>query len=507
MRRLPGILILWAALGACGDDTVIPPPVSDPTVDSILVAPADHTVGVLGTTFPVGASALAEDGSTVYGSTMEPGRFTWSSSAPDVARLSTALHAPTGNELPVVTAVGEGTATITATSDGLTGSTTVTVEDRAGASWSTPLDWAVAEPGVPIGDVAIGADGTIYVGADRGELNRSRWFALSPEGTPLWSVDLPFTWFSTAAVGADGTLYIGSNPDGSTGGLIAVDPGGTVRWMRQELDDIISGPAIGADGTIYVAGGSSVYAVDPQGEILWVYEAEDAGFNYSSPAVGSDGTVYVGGGDSRLYAIDSNGSLRWTFGTGGNIQSSPSIGRDGTIYVGANDGELYAIHPDGTERWSVRVNCGGPWGCQAIQASPSIGADGTIYIGGDEVVAVDPGGTVRWTYRLPRSGNVLSTPAVGADGTVYVTSGQSVYALDAQGRLLWDFRTGGSIFGSPAIGVDGAIIAASFPDSAADSWNGTVHAVVETASSNGGYAASPWPTKRGGRSNNGRAGG
>ena len=80
--------------------------------------------------------------------------------------------------------------------------------------------------------MAIGPDGTVYVGADHGELNRSRWFALSPQGTTLWTVDLPFTWFSTAAVGEDGALYIGSNTvNGSTGRLIAVDPG--AQWYQR----------------------------------------------------------------------------------------------------------------------------------------------------------------------------------------------------------------------------------------------------------------------------------
>lgn len=182
-----GCGLLWMGLGACGGETVTPPPISDDpasdsTVDSIRVAPAERTIGMLGTQFDVGATALAEDGSTVYGSTMNPERFTWSSSAPDVARLSTKFDTPTGNDLPVVSGVGEGTATIAATSGGLTGTMTVTVRDRAAVAWSAPLDWAEAEAGVPIGDVAIGPDGTIYVGADQGELNRSRWFALSPRG-------------------------------------------------------------------------------------------------------------------------------------------------------------------------------------------------------------------------------------------------------------------------------------------------------------------------------------
>ena len=37
---------------------------------------------------------------------------------------------------------------------------------------------------------------------------------------------------------------------------------------------------------------------------------------YSSPAIGSDGTIYVGSDDCKLYAINSNGTLKWSYTTG-----------------------------------------------------------------------------------------------------------------------------------------------------------------------------------------------
>jgi hypothetical protein len=148
---------------------------------------------------------------------------------------------------------------------------------------------------------------------------------------------------------------------------------------------------------------------------------------------------------------------------------------------------------------------------RGIESSPSIGPDGTIYVVSSRVVAVDPGGSIRWSY--PSSGGA-SAPILGADGTVYVTGGgqgpggDAVYALDARGRLLWDYRTGGWVSGSAAIGIDGAIISASFvgPSSEApsSSYEGTVHAVIENGSTNGGFAGSPWPTARGNPANNGR---
>jgi len=95
---------------------------------------------------------------------------------------------------------------------------------------------------------------------------------------------------------------------------------------------------------------------------------------FSSPAIGADGTIYVGSKDNNLYAINSDGSLKWSFTTGDMVRSSPTIGADGTIYVGSDDNNLYAINPDGSLKWSFTTG-------DDVFSSPAIGADGTIYVG------------------------------------------------------------------------------------------------------------------------------
>jgi outer membrane protein assembly factor BamB len=445
---------------------------------------SERPIGVIGTKVLIGAEALTADGTVLYTSEENPDRFSWSSSAPDIATVDMNSFP----RVPRVTAVSEGTATITASSQGVTGAITVTVRDRARLAWSVPLSGEYMDA-----DVAIGADGTIYVVTFGG--GASRWFAVSPQGTLLWTQDLPDSR-QTPAIGADGTLYGGLRD----GGLIAVSPGGTVRWMLDNLDGIRSSPAIGPDGTIYLAGLYHVYAVSPLGELLWAYETADRVFAHSSPAIANDGTIYVGGTDGGLYAINPDGSPRWTFNAGGNniIYSGPSIDRDGTIYFGSLDG-LFVVGPDGSGGTRLLD--------RTVHKTPAIGPDGTTYVGagwgsgGVGVVAIEASGTVRWSSR-PSS---TRTPILGADGTVYVTgtgpSGErGIFALDSRGRLQWDYHTPGDFWAAPAIGIDGMILAVSL--------NPTVlYAIVEKNPTNGGYAGAPWPTARGNRANNGRAGG
>ena len=43
---------------------------------------------------------------------------------------------------------------------------------------------------------------------------------------------------------------------------------------------------------------------------------------YSSPAIGADGTIYVGSLDHNLYAINPDGTPKWTYATGSYIMGS-----------------------------------------------------------------------------------------------------------------------------------------------------------------------------------------
>src|SRR5690606_30371034 len=140
----------------------------------------------------------------LYGSTLEPDRFSWTSSAPDIATVVEEMHPVLGTRIQLITGLREGTAVITASSRGISGRATVTVRDRARLAWSTPVGSGSIDAGV-----AIGADSTIYVGANVHGADRSTWSAVSPRGEVLWSTELPRTGSSTPAIDANGTLYIG----------------------------------------------------------------------------------------------------------------------------------------------------------------------------------------------------------------------------------------------------------------------------------------------------------
>ncbi len=208
---------------------------------------------------------------------------------------------------------------------------------------------------------AVGGDGTIYLASND-------WFyAFKPNGERKWPQPFQMQYndeksYSAPAIGADGTIYFGAEgtalDHSGQGRLYALNPDGTLKW-RYDVPGrrpIRSSPAIGADGTIYVT--TKAYwegtapeprqpalclALNPDGTLKWSYEIAPSEWipvaqdSYSSPAIGADGTLYFGAETTFIYALNPDGTLKWKepFYNGINW-SSPAILPDGTLYIGGN---------------------------------------------------------------------------------------------------------------------------------------------------------------------------
>jgi len=317
--------------------------------------------------------------------------------------------------------------------------------------WTFRCGWVEGGP-------AIDSDGTIYFGDYSGP-----FYALNPDGSVKWVFD-DFERFSsitsTPAIGPDDTIYIGSWDDS----MYALYPNATLKWKFKAFSTVAGSPAIADDGTVYFGTmdwptdqGCRIYAVNADGSEKWHYETGDV--IISNPAIGDDGTVYIGSMDSYFYAMNSDGSLKWRFKTEDCIKGPPSIGDDGTVYIGSYDGYLYALYPeDGSLKWKCNVGYGS-------ETNPSIGSDGTIYVGGRELYAVNPDGTLKWSFDLGSEDYIFqSSPAISADGIIYVgthiggTSGGDIIAVNSDGTLRWRQRICTEwVDSSPCIGPDGTV--------------------------------------------------
>ena len=247
------------------------------------------------------------------------------------------------------------------------------------------------------------------------------------------------------------TKHAGRSPYGPAGNWPLI------KWKFQMEGQADSSPAIDENGTIYIGAqgfhDKFFFAINPNGTEKWSFNPGD--WVKSSPALSSDRIIYFGTLNGNLYALYLNGTTKWSTHLGaGWVYSSPAIDIDGTIYAASvGSSRLCAVNPNGTIKWYFNAEF-------YIYCSPAIADDGTIYIGSNDghMYAVYPNGTLKWKFYAGGEKGIGSAPSIADDGTIYFgcTSGD-LYALYPNGTLRWKIGTGYIGESSPAINSDGII--------------------------------------------------
>lgn len=192
----------------------------------------------------------------------------------------------------------------------------------------------------------------------------------------------------------------------------AVD--GSGGWTEQQIGS-------GWTGLTVVSGGSgTLFAIDTQGNLRWYQDTGFAGIGGAAwnPASGSAiGTGWGGltavtsGGQGVIYAVDSSGRLHWYryLGTNGSNSWDPASGAvigtgwNGLQIVGSGSGIIYAVNSSGVLFWYRHLD---PTGGTASWADSGVGQQigtgwaftATGSMGGGVLLARDSTGALRW-YR------------------------------------------------------------------------------------------------------------
>ncbi len=209
---------------------------------------------------------------------------------------------------------------------------------------------------------------------------------------------------------------------------------------------------------------TTILHAEGEGTIKWTFST--GGNIYSLPAIAEDGTIYLGSFDKYLYALNADGSLKWKYHavTTNNwecfLRNTPAVGPDGTIYIVDDSyGYMFAVNADGTEKWKADYTDG------RIAAPPAIGPSGEIIIVTTmrEVFAINPAdGSVNWQYSFS-GGEDEGGAVIDADGSVFVRGGK-LKKLTPGGTEEWEFQNGSSVYSSAIIGNDGTIYIAGNSD-------------------------------------------
>ncbi len=205
-------------------------------------------------------------------------------------------------------------------------------------------------------------------------------------------------------------------------------------------------PALTEDGQLIVAGYDHVlYSLNPlNGEILWMFRGARDRY-IANPLVAQD-TIYAANADYRLYALDLQGNLKWTFEGGQSFWGTPLL-EDGVLYIGSLERKVYALQAESGEKlWERELGAailGTPATAESLPLFVAV-LDGTLY-------ALDKGsGEILWQKSL--GARLWSTPRIVNDRLYLGDESGRLHALEAAtGNTLWQFEARSAILNTPLL--------------------------------------------------------
>jgi len=159
----------------------------------------------------------------------------------------------------------------------------------------------------------------------------------------------------------DGGMEIVFSGYSSNNKLFVINPDGSdVSGFPVELGEKTkSGPALadfngnGKDDIVIGTDDDHVYLIYDDGSTAPGFPFTGSDKFQAAPSIadiGGEKIIFIGNNDKYLYAINSDGSLRFSILTGDNVNTSPSfVNIDNNLYVmfGSKDDKVYAVDMDG----------------------------------------------------------------------------------------------------------------------------------------------------------------
>ena len=195
-------------------------------------------------------------------------------------------------------------------------------------------------------------------------------------------------------------------------------------------------------------------------ELSWEY---NAGSQISSGiVVGSDGVIYFGDRYDGIFALNSDGTLKWKYSSiGARVDSGGALSNDESIvYFGGDNSEIYAIYTaTGVAKWVYDASP-----TSYLYSGIVVDSADNVYFGlGDSrAMSVTYGGVLRWSHN---KSDILPDADENYAGMLIV--GNYVYAATYDGLFKYALADGAEQWQHPSlviaqgtgisVGIDGNI--------------------------------------------------
>ena len=278
----------------------------------------------------------------------------------------------------------------------------------------------------------------------------------------------PIFWPPT--IGLEGTSYVVTGAPPGNSHLFAISPDGEVLWSakpQESLEDldsfaIMNAPTIDAEGDLYVGDRDQLWAFKPDGRVKWVVDLKQYGVDWGFMTVMLSRQRYVGG-------VTTNGKVLFFWSHDGKLAMPPLDLPGGAgppaedeppefLWKGLMDPELIPFLFNLIQGWELEV-ANTPaihpeTGRLYITAAGATVGTGMLY----GIDITDDALTI--AFQAPMGGGSGTSPAVSHDGTqVYAVDERGrMIAIDARtGRRVWQSPEGGGGSASPSVGSDETI--------------------------------------------------
>lgn len=277
--------------------------------------------------------------------------------------------------------------------------------------------------------------------------NTGRSKLLGPtQGIISWEFDEAYKIYSSVVVGPDSTAYIIKASPGN--GLFAFKPDGKLKWRLDipTMPKVFTTPIITADGTIFCYNGAeTVYAVDSDGTIKWSFELNNYTRNRTL-AIDKKGLFYYIDDNSTLNVIDQHGNIQWTlqddrfYSFSTFITFSPE---GDVIYIISRTVSLLALDINTRQvLWTFHDDILPGESTMNTANGVLVDSYGNIYLLTQrnydvaELFVLKPDGEIKWSYQINTQAVKDNIPTIDKHGNLYCAT-DSVYSFDFDGKLRW----------------------------------------------------------------------
>lgn len=367
-----------------------------------------------------------------------------------------------------VSGVAPGTATVTASYEGITGTATVNVL-ALNPSPTPPLSQSVAYQ------------------IDYAHSGRATVGSAGPTLPPVsqWSTTLGGSHISYPVI-AGGLIFVTTDlvPAGANTGttVYALDETtGSIVWGPITMAAISRAASIAYDhGTLFVTGDYGVWTFDAAtGTPGWSNDGVST-IQVDAPPVAVNGILYVNTAYGLMAFNETDGTQLWDTGVGSDI-GAPAVSDDG-VFVSLGC-DAYKFDPvTALTLWHFSTGCSGGGGYAPVYAAGSLYTRG-IY---DVATGSAPGRTFNASTGAQTGTFAADAPPAFSDTTEFVLSQKTLTATALTGgATLWTFSGDGGLVSAPIV-IDGVVVTASSSgtvyalDAASGSvrWQGTAGAAV-----------------------------